>query len=92
MLEKHLENRLRLKIKALGGLCLKWYCASFTGLPDRIVLMPGGRIFFVELKNGNAGRLSARQVVVHRILLNLGFPVIVIKDEETLNKFLNYII
>ena len=87
-MEKKIEYKLRDKIKALGGLALKWSSLSYTGLPDRIILMPGGRIFFVELKNGNAGRLSARQVVVHRILLNLGFPVIVIKDEETLQNFL----
>lgn len=91
MREYTIEYRLRDKIKALGGLALKLIAAGFTGLPDRLILMPGGRIYFVELKNGSAGRLSARQEVVHRQLERLGFKVWIVKDEETLQEFLNYV-
>jgi hypothetical protein len=91
MLEKTLEYKLRDKIKALDGLCLKWQCPGWTGVPDRIVLMPGGRIYFVELKNGNKGVLSPRQVVVHKVLLKLGFQVWVITNNEEINEFIESI-
>jgi hypothetical protein len=91
-MEKRIEYRLRDLVKALGGLALKLIAAGFTGLPDRLVLMPGGRVYFVELKNGSAGRLSARQEVVHKILERLGFKVWVVKDEKTLQEFLDHII
>lgn len=89
--EKHLEYKLRDKIKSLGGLALKLIASGFTGLPDRLVLMPGGFVYFVELKNGSAGRLSARQIVVHKLLAGLGFHVWIVRDEETLQKFLDKI-
>lgn len=91
MSEKHIEYKLRDKVKALGGLALKLIASGFTGLPDRLVLMPGGYVYFVELKNGNRGVLSARQLVVHKILERLGFKVWIVKDEETLQEFLNQI-
>lgn len=91
MRERNLEYKLRDKVKALGGLALKLIASGFTGLPDRLILMPGARIFFVELKNGNKGTLSARQIVVHKLLERLGFKVWIIKDEETLQEFLNII-
>ena len=91
MAEKQIEYRLRDKIKLLGGIAWKLVCPGFTGVPDRLVLMPGGRVFFVELKNGNKGVLSARQVIVHKFLNGLGFKVWIVKDEETLQEFLNAI-
>jgi hypothetical protein len=91
LLEKQIEYHLRDKIKLLGGLCLKWTCPGWTGVPDRIVLMPGGRVFFVELKNGSKGRLSPRQIVVHKLLSRLGFKVWIVRVEETLQEFLRHV-
>ncbi len=88
-MEKQLEYKLRDKIKLLGGIALKLIASGFTGLPDRLILMPLGRIYFVELKNGDKGILSARQIVVHKLLNKLGFPVYIIKNEETLKTFLD---
>lgn len=90
-MERKIEYKLRDKVKLLGGLALKLIASSFTGLPDRLVLMPGGYVYFVELKNGNKGVLSARQIVVHKLLVGLGFHVWIVKDEETLQEFLNHI-
>ena len=50
LLEKDIERHLREGIKSLGGWCLKFVSPGFTGVPDRIVLMPGGKLCFVELK------------------------------------------
>jgi hypothetical protein len=41
---------LKTKAKMAGGLAIKWVSPGFAGVPDRILIMPGGRIVFVELK------------------------------------------
>lgn len=75
MLESEVEKRLTQGVKKLGGLCLKWVSPGYAGVPDRIVFLPGGRVYFVELKQ-DTGRLSPRQKVVHKKLKNLGREVI----------------
>lgn len=45
-IEKHLAN----SVKLLGGLCWKFVSPNLAGVPDRIVVMPGGMVYFVELK------------------------------------------
>lgn len=60
-LEKEIESRLVKLVKRRGGLCLKWVCPGWAGVPDRIVLLPRGRVVFVELKRPKGGELSNRQ-------------------------------
>lgn len=74
MLEKQIEEKLRKSIKAMGGLCLKWVSPGYTGVPDRIVLLPGGRIIFVELK-APGKKERPRQRYVQSVLKGLGFTV-----------------
>lgn len=50
MNEKTIEQYLSAKAKECGGFALKWVCPSWTGVPDRIVLLPGGKIGFIETK------------------------------------------
>ena len=74
MQEKDIEARLRDGIRAIGGLCLKWVSPGFTGVPDRIILLPGGLVRFAETKApGKTER--PRQRVVQELLLRLGFTV-----------------
>ena len=73
-LEKDIEARLRKTVEAAGGLCLKWVCPGWVGVPDRIVLLPGGRIIFVETKQPKGGKLSAMQKWWAKKLTVLGFP------------------
>lgn len=49
--EKQTERHLCRMVKALGGECYKWVSPGCSGVPDRIVILPGGKIFFVELKS-----------------------------------------
>lgn len=86
-LEKEVERRLRKMVERHGGKCLKWTCPGWTGVPDRIVLMPGGRIYFVELKRPKGGKLSAMQRWWGDQLRRLGFWVLCIYDEEGINTF-----
>ena len=49
--EKNTEVYLRGEVKALGGRSYKWVSPGCSGVPDRIVILPGGRVVFVELKS-----------------------------------------
>ena len=53
-LEKSIENILRKAVEDEGGVCLKWTCPGHRGVPDRMILFPGGIIAFVELKRPGA--------------------------------------
>ena len=50
MREKSIEEKLVAAVKAVGGVCWKFTSPGTSGVPDRIVLMPSGRIGFVEVK------------------------------------------
>lgn len=74
MLEKDIERHLKKPIKEIGGLCLKFVTPGYTGVPDRIILLPGGQVVFVETKQpGKTER--KRQKFVHAVLRRLGFTV-----------------
>lgn len=75
-MEKTVEVYLRRRVKAAGGLALKLVCPGWTGVPDRIILMPGARVYFAETKDvGKKPR--PRQMYVHSVLRGLGFKVFV---------------
>lgn len=57
--EKDTEAFLRDEVKARGGRSYKWVSPGCAGVPDRIVILPNGRIFFVELKS--EGKTSSAQ-------------------------------
>lgn len=82
--EKYIERTLVKHVETLGGLCIKLLTNHFLGLPDRMVLLPGGKMFFVELKS--AGQKPRKiQTVVHSKLRTLGFTVLVIDNVEQIN-------
>lgn len=72
-LEKEIEAKLRKLVVNHGGLCLKWVCPGWAGVPDRIILLPGGRVVFAELKRPKGGRLSSMQRWWAKKLVDLGF-------------------
>ena len=75
MSEKDIERKLKKRVEAMGCLCLKFESPGFTGVPDRIILMPGGEVFFVELK-APGKKERPRQRYVQDQLRKLGFIVI----------------
>ena len=90
MLEKSIESYLLRKTKAKKGLCIKAVAAGWSGWPDRTILLPGGILFFVELKApGKKPRKT--QKAVHGILENLGFGVYSIDSKTQVEEVLrNY--
>ena len=86
MLEKTVEAALVKRVKELGGIAYKWTSPGRTGVPDRIVMIPGGKIIFVELKSPT-GKLTVRQEREHDTIRALGFDVIVINSVEAARAF-----
>ena len=86
-LEKEIEAKLVNIVKRHGGLCLKWVCPGWAGVPDRIVLLPGGKVIFVELKRPKGGVISSRQRWWARKLTELGFQHFYIYNLEDLRDF-----
>lgn len=85
--EKTLDKKLVRKVRELGGLSIKLSALHFTGLPDRMCLVPGGKIAFAEMK-GTGEEPSRIQKTVHKKLRGLGFVVDVVDSTDTLNIFL----
>jgi hypothetical protein len=75
-------------VKALGGIALKFFVLSFTGMPDRLVLMPGAHVWFVEMKD-TGKKLSPRQEWCRKTLIKLGFSVHRIDSNELLDEFIS---
>ena len=77
MLEKEIEKKLVEGIRRLGGRAYKWVSPGSNGVPDRIIVMPGGRILFVELKT-STGVVSKLQKMQIRMLSQMGCDVRVV--------------
>lgn len=86
--EVRIEQHLRARVLRLGGICRKWVCPGYRGAPDRIVILPGKRIYFVELKRPKGGRLSANQKYFHKQLSDLGFEVVVLNTKDKVNTWI----
>lgn len=87
MLEKTVEGYLRDEVKKQGGLALKFVSPGFTGVPDRLLLLPGGRIAFAETKAPSKTPRS-RQKRVHAILTRLDFRVFVPDTKEKVDSMI----
>lgn len=77
MRENEIERMLALSVKKLGGMAVKFVSPGLDGVPDRIVLLPGKKIAFVELK-ASGKKPRPLQEKRKRQLEGLGFPVYVI--------------
>ena len=86
--EKVLEKYLVSEVKSLGGWAVKLLSGLVTGLPDRLCLLPGGVVAFVEVKT-TGKKATPRQLIVHKKLRQLGFRVEVLDSKEGINNFIN---
>ena len=87
MREKQIEQKLVKAVRNAGGLCPKFVSPGFAGMPDRLILLPGRRFAFVEVKApGEKPRLL--QLHRHAQLRALGFRVHVLDDPAQIPEIL----
>ena len=84
--ETKIEKELRLAVEAAGGRCIKLPAILYRGIPDRLVVLPGARVYFVELKT-ETGRVSIHQKRWRSFLLKLGFNCTIISGISDLRRF-----
>ncbi|WP_147565112.1 VRR-NUC domain-containing protein [Clostridium tyrobutyricum] len=87
MLESKIENKLKIEVKKRGGMALKFVSPGLAGVPDRIVLMPKGKVAFVELK-APGKKMRVLQLKRKKQLETLGFKVYLIDSFKAVNDFI----
>ena len=87
MLEKDVEGYLRREVEAMGGLCLKFISPGNAGVPDRIIILPGGRVWFAEIKT-TGGRVRPLQRWWQRRLQKVGIRSLIIKNRVEAEVFI----
>lgn len=83
-LESYIERKFVEYIKTNGGMAIKLDPTSCSGIPDRLVVLPDGKMFFVELKQPGK-KPRPLQLKRHADLRKLGFEVYVIDSLDTLH-------
>ena len=90
MREKTIEAKLVQAVRTKGGLAPKFTSPGLDGVPDRLVLLPGGRIAFIELK-APGKTLRPLQVRRKRQLESLGFSVFCIDNTKCIGGIIDEI-
>ncbi len=86
--ERDIERKLVTAVKKEGGLALKFVSPGYDGVPDRLILMPGGRACFAELK-APGKKMRPLQLKRKEMLEGLGFQVYCFDSMEGITAFLN---
>ena len=90
MREKTIEQKLVQAVKAKGGIAPKFVSPGFSGVPDRLILLPDGKCGFVEVKVPGE-KLRPLQESRIRLLRRLGFKVYVLDGAEQIGGILDEI-
>lgn len=85
--EDQVEGHLLKVVKKARGLCFK--LRFMRGWPDRVVLLPGGLVLFVELKRPVGGKFEPLQERIHGKLRLLGFTVMVWNTKAQIDQYFN---
>lgn len=86
MLESSIERRFKKEVEKRGGKALKLTCPGTTGMPDRLVLLPGGRVVFAEMK-APGRKMRPLQQKRAAELRKLGFRVHKIDSVASIRRF-----
>ncbi len=86
MKESAIEAKLVRMVRDMGGLCFKFVSPGNPGVPDRLIILPGGRVVFVELKT-EVGRLANIQKWQLEEMRRRGADVRVLKGLEQVKAF-----
>ena len=84
---RDVERYLRERVKQLGGRAYKFVSPGNNGVPDRIVMLPGGKLFFVELKAPGKETTALQDAQIDRIS-KLGQDVFVVDSKEKVDNIL----
>ena len=87
LMERDIERYLVRRAIEHGGKAYKWVSPGHVGVADRIVLLPGGVVWFVELKTAK-GRLSPWQKLFAADMRRMGMNYIVIRSKEEVDKWM----
>ena len=87
ILEKDIERHLVRRVAERGGVAYKWVSPGHVGVADRIVMLPGGRVWFVELKTVK-GRLSPLQKVFAADMARMGMNYMVLRTKGEVDELL----
>lgn len=87
MRERNIESYLRDRVREVGGIAFKWVSPGNSGVPDRIVIVPNGRIVFVELK-APGRKPTALQLYQQNRLRVLGCDVRLIDSREGVDELI----
>lgn len=85
--EKCLERELALRVRKSGGWSIKILSTHVSGLPDRLCMMPGGKLFFAEIKT-TGEKPRKIQLHMHKKIRALGFRVEVIDRSKQITEIL----
>lgn len=85
--EKYLERKLGEEIRKIGGWSVKLPAYLLNGLPDRLILLPGGRVLFAEIKTTGA-KITPVQATIHAKLRTLGFVVVVVDSYQVIEQII----
>lgn len=80
-IESSIERSIKYYVASKGGMVIKQNADLYKGIPDRLVLMPNGQMFFIEIKDPK-GRLSEMQVHWIKILNNINVRAYVVNSLE----------
>ena len=87
MEEQKTERYLKKQVELVGGKAYKFVSPGVSGVPDRIVIFPGGHIYFVELK-APGKKLRPLQQAIHNQFKKLGCNVLTIDTKEKVDNFI----
>lgn len=82
--ERDVESYLVDRMNALGLPCLKFIPDGKVGMPDRLILLPGQRVIWVELKT-RGGHLEEIQKLQHKRLEQIGHRVVVVWNKDAVD-------
>ncbi|GIN37813.1 PDDEXK family nuclease [Heyndrickxia oleronia] len=87
MRERDIENYLRDQVKKIKGRAYKFESPGNAGVPDRLVILPGGKVYFIELK-APGKKSRPLQVTQQRKIASLGCTVLEIDSLEKVDDFI----
>jgi hypothetical protein len=86
--EAAVERALFERVTARGGVCIKVQALGVRGFFDRIILLPGPRVIFAEIKRPRRGRLSPHQKQYIALFEALGVDVVIIRESADIDRLL----